>query len=247
MLLKGKKALVTGGSRGIGKAIVTRFLNEGAEVYFISTKESPYIAEMEEAAKASGTAVHWYGADVSNEEEITGVVNTILEEAGDLDILVNNAGITRDGLSFRMKSEDWEKVMRVNLFSAFYISKPISMKMAKARKGSIINVSSVVGVMGNAGQVNYAASKAGLIGYTKSLAKETAARGVRVNAIAPGYIETEMTEAMNDKAKDGLKAMIPMGRGGSAEEVANTIVFLASDLSTYITGQVLGIDGGMGM
>ena len=247
MLLKGKKALVTGGSRGIGKAIVTRFLEEGADVYFISTKESPYFSEMEKTAKASGTTVKWFGADVSNEEEVTSAVNAIIEEAGELDILVNNAGITRDGLSFRMSSEDWEKVMRVNLFSAFYVSKPVSMKMVRSKKGSIINISSVTGVIGNAGQINYSSSKAGLIGFTKTLARETATRGIRVNALAPGYIATDMTEAINDKAKDALKTMIPMGRVGQAEEIADACVFLASDMSAYITGQVIGIDGGMGM
>ncbi len=247
MLLKEKKALVTGGSRGIGKSIVTRFLEEGAEVYFISTKESPFYGEMEETAKASGTKVHWYGGDVSDEKGITAVVEKILEDAGELDILVNNAGITRDGLSFRMPSEDWEKVLRVNLFSAFYVTKPISMKMVRNRKGSIINISSVTGVMGNAGQINYSSSKAGLIGFTKTLARETASRGIRVNAVAPGFIATDMTDAINEKAKEGLKTQIPMGRVGEAKEVADTVVFLASDLSTYISGQVLGVDGGMGM
>ena len=247
MLLEKKKALVTGGARGIGKAIVMKLLSEGSEVFFIDLNESPHLSEMEEAAKAAGTSVHFYGADVSNEEEITGVVNRIIEEAGEIDILVNNAGITRDGLSFRMPSKDWDSVIKVNLYSAFYISKPISMKMAKNRRGSIINMASIVGVIGNAGQVNYAASKAGLIGYTKSLAKETAGRGVRVNAIAPGFIETSMTDALSDKAKDALKENIPMGRIGSADDIANTVLFLASDLSTYITGQVIGVDGGMGM
>lgn len=247
MMLKGKKALVTGGARGIGKTIVSRFLEEGAEVYFIDLNESPFFAEMEETAKAAGTSVHWYGADVSNEEEITKVVNTIIEEAGELDILVNNAGITRDGLSFRMKSEDWDMVMKVNLFSAFYITKPVSMKMVKNKKGSIINMASIVGVIGNAGQVNYSASKAGLIGYTKSLARETATRGIRVNAIAPGFIGTDMTNALSEKAKDALKEKIPMGKIGDPNDIADAAVFLASDMSTYITGQVLGVDGGMGM
>jgi len=247
MLLKGKKALVTGGSRGIGKAIVTRFLEEGAEVFFISTKASPHFTEMEETAQKAGTKVHWYAGDVSNEAEITAVVNQILEDAGDLDILVNNAGITRDGLSFRMPSADWEAVLRTNLFSAFYISKPVSMKMIRSRKGSIINISSVTGVLGNAGQINYSSSKAGLIGFTKTLARETASRGVRVNAVAPGFIATDMTDAINENAREGLKGQIPLGRVGNPDEVANTVVFLASDMSTYITGQVLGVDGGMGM
>jgi len=247
MLLKGKKALVTGGSRGIGKAIVTRFLQEGAEVWFVSTKESPFFGEMEATAKASGTAVHWHAGNVADEEGITAVVNKILEEAGELDILVNNAGITRDGLSFRMSSADWDAVMKTNLYSAFYISKPVSMKMIRARKGSIINISSVTGILGNAGQLNYSSSKAGLIGFTKTLARETASRGVRVNAVAPGFIATDMTDAINENAKEGLKGQIPLGRVGNPDEVADAVVFLASDLSTYITGQVLGVDGGMGM
>jgi 3-oxoacyl-[acyl-carrier protein] reductase len=247
MLLKGKKALITGGSRGIGKAMVTLFLEQGADVAYISTKESPHKAEMEEAAARGGGKVSWYQGNVADESAITETVNRILEETGGLDILVNNAGITRDGLSFRMPAEDWDEVLKVNLYSAFYICKPVSRAMIKARKGSIINMASVVGIIGNAGQINYSASKAGLIGLTKSLAREVASRGVRVNAIAPGYIATDMTDAINEGAQKALQEKIPMARIGSAEEVAGTALFLASDFSTYVTGQVLGVDGGLGM
>ena len=247
MLLQGKKALITGGSRGIGKAMVTLFLEQGADVAYISTKESPHKAEMEEAAARGGGKVSWYQGNVGDEKAITETVNRILDETGGLDILVNNAGITRDGLSFRMPAEDWDEVLKLNLPSAFYICKPVSRAMIKARKGSIINMASVVGIIGNAGQINYSASKAGLIGLTKSLAREVASRGVRVNAIAPGYIATDMTDAINEGAQKALQEKIPMARIGGAADVAGAALFLASDYSTYVTGQVLGVDGGLGM
>lgn len=247
MLLKDKKALITGGSRGIGKSMVVLFLEQGADVYYISTKESPHKAEMEEAAAKGGSQVFWYQGNVADEAAITETVNTILKESGGLDILINNAGITRDGLSFRMSADDWDQVMKVNLYSAFYICKPVSRAMIKARKGSIINIASVVGITGNAGQINYSASKAGLIGLTKTLAREVGSRGVRVNALAPGYITTDMTDAIKDAAKQALSEKIPMTRLGNPEDVAGAALFLASDYSTYVTGQVLGVDGGMGM
>ena len=230
MLLKEKKALVTGSSRGIGKEIVKRFLEEGAQVWGLCTKPSSSKAELEELARAA----------------LTDTVKKALEESGGFDVLVNNAGITRDGLSFRMKIEDWESVLRVNLTAAFIASQIVSSDMIRKRAGSIINMSSIVGLHGQGGQVNYAASKAGLIGFTKSLAKETAGRAVRVNAIAPGYIETDMTAAVNEEMRKAWVEGIPLKRAGTPADVANAAVFLASDLSSYITAQVLGVDGGLG-
>ena len=247
MFLKGKKALITGGSRGIGKAIVIAFLKEGADVYSISTKPSPFQDEINNTANESGTKVFWKKGNVADEQDISAVVNEILAESGGLDILVNNAGITRDGLIFRMTGSDWDEVIKTNLSSAFYISKIISRDMIKKRTGSIVNMSSVVGLIGNAGQANYSASKAGLIGLTKSMAREVASRNVRVNAIAPGFIETDMTGNLNDKQQEELKTVIPMKRTGTPEDVANAALFLASDLSLYITGQVIQVTGGMGM
>ena len=246
MLLKDKTAVVTGGSKGIGKAIVELFLKEGATVYYISRSEGD-TAAFESIAKEAGTEVFWKQGSVSDSEKMNEIASEILKEKDQIDILVNNAGITRDGLSFMMKDEQWQDVIDTNLSSVFYLSRPVARAMAKKRSGSIINVSSVVGIIGNAGQCNYAAAKAGIIGFTKSLARETAARGVRVNAIAPGFINSDMTDAIPEKAKEELIKKIPFGRIGNPEEVANTVLFLASEMSSYITGQVLGIDGGMGM
>jgi 3-oxoacyl-[acyl-carrier protein] reductase len=245
MLLEGKKAVVTGGSRGIGMEIVKLFLAEGAGVYFMDLIESEFMAEYEQLAKEKGTFVRYKKSDVSSEEEVNRVVGEILEEAEGIDILVNNAGITRDGLMFRMPLENWEMVLKINLTSAFLVSRPFARAMAKQRSGSIINMASVVGVGGNAGQTNYSASKAGLIGFTKSLAKEIASRNVRVNAVAPGFIDTEMTQKLSDQAKEAMLAQVPMGRPGKPEEVAKVVLFLASDLSSYLTGRVIQIDGGM--
>jgi 3-oxoacyl-[acyl-carrier protein] reductase len=245
MLLQGKKAIVTGGARGIGKEIVMLFLKEGATVFFIDMLESEYLGEMEMVAKSTGTEVFFKQADVSNEEQVNNVVKDILKQSGEIHILVNNAGITRDGLIFRMPLENWEKVLAVNLTSAFLVSKHVAMAMMKQRSGSIINMASIVGIGGNAGQTNYSASKGGLIAFTKSLAKEVASRGVRVNAVAPGYIITDMTERMPEEAKKALLALVPMGRGGIPEEVAKVVLFLASDLASYITARVIQVDGGM--
>jgi 3-oxoacyl-[acyl-carrier protein] reductase len=245
VLLESKKAIVTGGSRGIGKCIVEVFLKEKASVYFIDIMPSDFMAEYEALARENNVTVAFKKADVSSEEEVKNIIKEILEESGGIDILVNNAGITRDGLIFRMKLEDWKKVMDVNLTSAFLLSKQLAMSMMKRRSGSIINMASVVGIGGNIGQTNYSASKAGLIGLTKSLAKEVASRGVRVNAVAPGYIETEMTKNLDKSAREAMLSQVPMARGGTPEEVANVILFLASDLSTYITGRVIQVDGGM--
>ncbi len=246
MLLTGKKALVTGSSRGIGKEIVRRFLEEGAEVWGLCTKPSAAKEETEAFAREKGTAFHEMYADCGNAEVLAATIKKALEESKGFDILVNNAGITKDGLSFRMPLDDWESVLRVNLTGAFVATQIISGDMIRKRKGSIINMTSIVGIHGQGGQVNYSASKAGLIGYTKSLAKEVGSRGVRVNAIAPGYVETDMTAALNEDIKKSWIETIPLKRAGTSSDIANTAVFLASDLSAYITAQVLGVDGGMG-
>jgi len=244
MLLKGKNAIVTGGSRGIGLAIVKELLEEGAKVYYISRTRSEHQKEMEEIAESAGVSVYWKEGDVSK-EDIAQVIDTIIKEAGTVDILINNAGITRDGLIFRMNTDDWDKVLSVNLRSAFFTCRQLARVMIKQRSGVIVNISSVVGIMGNAGQTNYSASKAGLIGFSKSLAREVASRGVRVNVVAPGFVETDMTKKIGEKAREVLKAQIPLGRTAQPEEIASTVVFLVSDRASYITGQVLIVDGGM--
>lgn len=246
MLLENKKALVTGSSRGIGRKIVETFLANGAEVWGMCTKESKGKAELEAFASEHNTKFHEFYADAGNAEVLTGAVKAVLQESGGFDILVNNAGITKDTLSFRMKKEDWDSVIAVNLTSAFLTGQIISNDMIRRRSGSIINMASIVGIHGGAGQVNYSASKGGLIAYSKSLAKEVGSRGVRVNCIAPGFIDTDMTQAVNEELRKGWVEAIPLKRAGKTEDVANAALFLASDLSTYITGQVIGVDGGMG-
>ena len=241
-MLKGKKALVTGSSRGIGRKIVEVFLANGAEVWGLCSKPSAAKAELEAMAAEKGTAFHEICANVGDAEQLSEVVKAALAEAGNFDILVNNAGITRDGLSFRMKMEDWQNVLNVNLTGTFVITQIVSNAMLKARSGSIINMSSIVGVHGGAGQVNYSASKAGLIGYSKSLAKEVGARGIRVNCIAPGFIETDMTAVLKEDYVKAMLDTVPMKRGGKPEDIANVALFLASDMSSYVTGQVIGVD-----
>ncbi|MDR2160395.1 MAG: 3-oxoacyl-[acyl-carrier-protein] reductase [Treponema sp.] len=240
MKLRNKRALVTGASRGIGRAVADRFLAEGAEVWGLGTKAPPGLAD-----RAAGEKFHWISADLGRIGEVEAVIEAALKEAGGFDILVNNAGITRDNLSFRMSLEDWQKVIDVNLSAAFLIARTAGRDMIRRRGGSIINMSSVVGLHGNGGQTNYAASKAGLIGLTKSLARETASRGVRVNAIAPGFIASDMTAAMTTGAREKMVELIPLRREGKPEDIAGAALFLACDESSYITGQVLAVDGGM--
>jgi 3-oxoacyl-[acyl-carrier protein] reductase len=242
MGLEGKKALITGASRGIGRAITERFLAEGAEVWGLGTREP---ADLAERISGAGGRLHWISADLGDLPPLEKLIEGVLKEAEGFDILVNNAGITRDNLSFRMSLEDWQKVLDVNLSAAFVIARTVGRDMIRRKKGSLINMSSVVGLHGNGGQVNYAASKAGLIGLTKSLAQETASRGIRVNAIAPGFIESDMTGALPEEARTKLLDHIPLKRAGKPEDVAEAALFLASDGSAYITGQVLAVDGGM--
>jgi 3-oxoacyl-[acyl-carrier protein] reductase len=242
MILDNKKALVTGASRGIGRAITDRFLAEGAEVWGLGTREPD---DLGERISASAGKLHWISADLGNLASAEAVIEGALKESGGFDILVNNAGITRDGLSFRMSLDDFQKVLDVNLTASFLAARVTAREMIRKRQGSIINMSSVVGVHGNGGQINYAASKAGLIGLTKSLAREVAGRGVRVNAIAPGFISSDMTGAMPEAAKEKMVELIPLKRAGTPEDIAETALFLASDGSAYITGQVIAVDGGM--
>ena len=241
-MLTGKKALVTGASRGIGRAVAERFLAEGAEVWGLGTKES---ADLAARCKEAGGRFHWRSADVGRLDELEPFIEGVLKDAGGFDILVNNAGITRDNLSFRMTLADFQKVLDVNLSASFLFARVIGRDMIRRRAGSIINMASVVGIHGNGGQVNYAASKAGLIGVTKSLAAEMASRNVRVNAIAPGFISTDMTAAMTEDAREKVASAIPLKRLGAPEDIAALAHFLASDESAYITGQVIPVDGGM--
>ena len=246
-LLENKKALITGSSRGIGRAIVEKYLNEGAEVWGLCSKPSAAKAELEALAESKGTKFHEICANVGDAAQLTEVITAAVTEAGSFDILVNNAGITRDGLSFRMKMEDWQDVLNVNLTGSFVITQIVSNAMLRAKRGgSIINMSSIVGVHGQGGQVNYAASKGGLIAYSKSLAKEVGSRGIRVNCIAPGFIETDMTAVLKEDLVKSMIDSVPLKRGGKPEDIANAALFLGSDMSTYVTGQVLGVDGGMG-
>ena len=246
MLLQGKKALITGSSRGIGKEIARRFLEEGAEIWGLCSKPSAARDELQALAQEKGSAYHEVYVDIADTALLSETIKTVMASSGGFDILVNNAGITRDGLSFRMSMEDWTSVLAVNLTGTFVISQIVSADMIRKRKGSIINMTSIVGLHGQSGQVNYAASKAGLIGYTKSLAKEGGGRGVRVNAIAPGFIETEMTQVISEEARKAWLDSVPLKRVGTVKDVADAALFLASDMSSYITAQVLGVDGGMG-
>ncbi len=244
-LLKGKVALITGASRGIGRAIATRYAQEGADVAFTYLSSVEKGQALEAELSAFGGRVKGYRSDASDYTAAEDLISQVVADFGKVDVVVNNAGITRDGLLMRMSEEQWDTVINVNLKSVFNLTKAAIKPMMKAKSGSIINLTSVVGLRGNAGQANYAASKAGIIGFTKSVALELGSRNIRSNAIAPGFIETEMTGEINEKAVEEWKQSIPMKRGGQPEEVADACVFLASDLSRYITGQVLQVDGGM--
>jgi len=245
MILKDKTALVTGGSRGIGRGIVEAFLKQGARVWAFSRSQPQDWNQVESLAQQHGTQVTFLAVDVADEAGLAIAVEKVLEQSGGLDILVNNAGITKDNFIFRISNEDWESVLRTNLTSAFYLCRFVIRHMMNRRTGSIINMSSIVGLHGNAGQTNYSASKAGLIGFTKSLALEVASRNIRVNAIAPGFIQTEMTDKIPEKNREEMISRIPLKRMGTAEDIAGSTVFLASDLSAYVTGQVIVVDGGM--
>ncbi|MCX2719544.1 3-oxoacyl-[acyl-carrier-protein] reductase [Lentiprolixibacter aurantiacus] len=244
-LLEGKKVIITGASRGIGKGIAEVFADHGADVAFTySSSEGPAL-ELEKALSSRGVKAKAYKSNAASFEDSEKLVAQVLEDFGGIDVLINNAGITRDNLLMRMGEEDFDKVIETNLKSVFNMTKAVQRTLLKQRKGSIINMSSVVGVKGNAGQTNYAASKAGMIGFTKSVALELGSRNIRCNAIAPGFIETEMTAKLDEKTVQGWRDAIPLKRGGTPEDVANACLFLASDLSTYVTGQVLNVDGGM--
>ncbi len=244
-LLENKVALITGGSRGIGKAIALKFAEQGCNIAFSDLKYDEFAEATEKEIKALGVKAKAYASNAASFDESEKLVTAVAEEFGQIDILVNNAGITRDNLLMRMTEQDWDLVMQVNLKSAFNLTKAVQRIMLKQRFGSIINMSSVVGVSGNAGQSNYSASKAGMIGFTKSIAQELGSRNIRCNAVAPGFIETEMTAKLPQEVRENWNMKIPLRRGGQAEEVAKACVFLASDLSSYVTGQVINVCGGM--
>lgn len=244
-ILEGKTAIITGASRGIGKGIAKVFAAHGCDVAFTYSSSEGPAKELEKELSDLGVKAKAYKSNAASFEDAEKLVNQVLEDFEKVDVLINNAGITKDNLLMRMSEEDFDTVVDVNLKSVFNMTKAIQRSFLKQRSGSIINMSSVVGVKGNAGQANYAASKAGMIGFTKSIALELGSRNIRCNAIAPGFIETEMTEKLDEKTVEGWRAAIPLKRGGSTEDVANACLFLASDLSAYITGQVLHVDGGM--
>ena len=246
-LLEGKVAVITGAARGIGKAIALKFASEGADIAFTDLAIDENGKATEQEIAALGVRAKGYASNAANFEEAHNVVAEIVKDFGRIDILVNNAGITRDGLMMRMTEQQWDMVINVNLKSAFNFIHAVTPIMMRQKGGSIINMASVVGVSGNAGQCNYSASKAGMIGLAKSIAKELGSRGVRANAIAPGFIITDMTAALSDEVKAEWAKQIPLRRGGTPEDVANVATFLASDLSSYVTGQVIHCCGGMNM
>lgn len=246
-LLEGKTALITGAARGIGKAIALKFADEGANIAFTDLRIDEIAEETKKELEAKGVKVAAYASDASNFEQTKEVVDKVAADFGRIDILVNNAGITKDGLMMRMSEAQWDAVITVNLKSAFNFINATLPIMLRQRSGNIINMASVVGVHGNAGQSNYAASKAGLIALAKSIAQEVGSRNIRANAIAPGFIETAMTAQLPDNVREEWKKKIPLRRGGQAEDIANVATFLASDLSSYVTGQVIQVDGGMNM
>ena len=242
-----KTVFVTGASRGIGKEVALKFADKGYNVVINYVSSKTNVEELKEEFEKKGVKALIMQADVTNKEAIEELVKKAIEEFGQIDVLVNNAGITKDNLLMRMSEEEFDKVIEINLKGTYIVTKAVTKYMMKKRKGSIINLSSVVGVAGNAGQCNYAASKAGIIGFTKSVAKELASRNIRANAVAPGFIETDMTAILSDEVKENIHNQIPLKRMGTAKEVANLIYFLGSDESAYITGQVINVDGGMVM
>ncbi len=242
-----KVALITGGSRGIGKKVAEEFAKHGYDLVINYVSDNTNLEELENDFKSLGAKALFVKTDVTNFEDCSNMVNKAIEEYGRIDVLVNNAGITKDSLLIRMKEEDFDKVININLKGTFNVTKNVVPFMIKQKEGKIINISSVVGVVGNAGQANYSASKAGIIGFTKTLAKELASRNIRVNAVAPGFIQTDMTSVLKDSVKENINNQIPLKRMGTAEEVANVVYFLADDVSSYITGQVINVDGGMVM
>lgn len=244
-LLDGKVVLITGATRGIGKAIAEKCAQQGAHVAFTYASSAEKAKALCEELKQQGVDAEAYQSDAANFEAANKLIADVTAKFGTIDVLINNAGITRDGLLMRMSEEQWDEVMETNLKSVFNLTKAAMRTMLKARSGSIINMSSVVGVKGNAGQANYAASKAGILGFTKSVALEIGSRNVRCNAVAPGFIETEMTGALDEAVVQQWREAIPLKRGGTPEDVANLCVFLASDMSAYITGQTINVDGGM--
>lgn len=244
-LVEGKTAIVTGATRGIGKGIATKLAEQGANIVFTYMSSDEKAKQLEEELAAYGVKAKGIKSDASIFANAEALAKETMEHFGSIDILINNAGITKDNLLMRMTEEDFDRVMEVNLKSVFNLTKAVQRTMLKQRKGSIVNISSVVGVKGNAGQANYAASKAGAIGFSKSVALELGSRNIRCNVIAPGFIETEMTASLDEKQVEGWRNSIPLKRGGTAEDVANTCLFLASDLSAYVTGQVINVCGGM--
>ena len=246
-LLEGKTALITGAARGIGKAIALKFASEGANIAFTDLALDENVKTLEKELEDLGIKAKGYASNAANFDEAHETVKEIVRTFGRIDTLVNNAGITRDGLMLRMNEQQWDMVLNVNLKSAFNFIHAVTPVMMKQKSGSIINISSVVGVSGNAGQANYSASKAGMIGLAKSIAKELGSRGIRANAIAPGFIITEMTHALSEKVREEWEKQIPLRRGGTPGDVADVALFLASDLSSYVTGQVIAVCGGMSM
>lgn len=245
--MKDQVAIVTGGNAGIGKAIALKLAQEGAKVAILGTNPETGAEAVNEIKQATDSDIRFYQADVSKTPIVDGVIKQILHDFGKIDILVNNAGITADQLLMKMSEDEWDRVISINLKSCYNTCKAVIRTMMKARHGRIINISSVVGLNGNPGQINYAASKAGMIGLTKALAKEVAPRNILVNCIAPGFIKSKMTEILTDEQKEGIYKQIPLGRMGDPMEIANCVWFLASPLAEYITGQVITVDGGMVM
>ena len=247
MTLAGKVALVTGGSRGIGRAIALTLAEHGADVAINYAGNTAAAEEVKTAIEGMGRRAILVQGSVADTDGVQAIVNQVVKELGRLDILINNAGITRDGLLMRMKEADWDAVLETNLKGVYNCSKAVMRTMMKQKSGRIVNMASVVGEMGNAGQANYAAAKAGVIGFTKSLAKEVASRGITVNAVAPGFIATDMTSVLTDEQKAEMARTIPLGRAGQPQDVANAVLFLVSEEAAYITGQVLNVDGGIVM